>query len=94
MNQVNGMSLGIKAIGKRSLCKLKTDRMCKLRLVDRTSTQQMGIDFRRSFAAVANIGTEQMVLNIVDEYGSPVAQMDVSVPKLCNREDRSSMEQS
>ena len=69
MNPGNGLPSGNKVIGKRSLYKLKVDELFKLRLVAQASNQRAGINFGRSLAAVACIGTERQVLIISAEYG-------------------------
>lgn len=88
MNLVNATPLGMKAIQKRSLYKLKTDDTFKSRLVVQTFHQQTEAYPGSTLAAIPCARTEREVLTIIDEYDSSVAQMGVSLPKLCNRDKR------
>lgn len=73
MNVANGVLLGMKAIGKRSLYNIKTVDMFKLRFVDQPSNHRIRIDFGSSLAALASIRTWREILTIADKYGSPAA---------------------
>lgn len=87
MNLVNGMPLGMNAIGRRSLYKVKTDRKFKWRLVNQSFNQRIGMDFMSSLAAVAFSGTRycRRVWFVRCTNGS--------LPKLLNRDKIFSVEQ-
>lgn len=82
MNRVNGLPFRMKANKKRSLHKIKIDRMCKLRLAYQTFNEQKEMDFESSLAEVACIGTERDVLSIVDNYGLSVVHINVRLSEL------------
>lgn len=91
---MNVTPLEMKAVRKGSLYKIEPDYTFKSRLVVQTFRQQTEEYSVSTLATIAYIRTEREALVIVDEYGSSVVHMDLSLPPPRNQTKRLFSEQS